>query len=75
MNLIIQNNQSPQTPAFKKNVYTYLLAIMERKLYNRTYIGQTSSFLSTFMDPSDLNFGQLLFLLNNEVLKTKNRSI
>ena len=27
------------------------------------------------MDPSDLDFGQLLFLLNNEILKNKIRSI
>ena len=35
----------------------------------------TITTITTFMDPSDLNFGHLLFLLNNEVLKNKIRSI
>ena len=47
-NLIIRNNQSPQTPAFKKNDLIYLFTCHDGdcELHNSTYIGQSTTTLS-----------------------------
>ena len=52
------------------------LLLQGEKIYLNIYFTNLStSYLSTFMDPSDLNFGGLLFLLNNEDLRNKFRCV
>ena len=57
-------------------LFTVRKLILHEKIgfFKIYFTNLSSSLLPYFIDPADLNFGELLFSLNNEIIKNKIRN-